>query len=500
MMVINPRLRMKCCFATLLLFVLVSCSPAQTLCRQSSVVAGTTLRENEPGQESWMVDPPQEIVEQIDDLILDAKRRQREQEEQREARRRAEQEEFERQINIEKFKRTLLQRLHLSAPPDFARHGGIANRTNAKRVLRSLPLALQRRLLTQLRAEEVITEPPPDRTDERETLILLKHLHWKLPKVSSATFGIDMADDIDPGRIQSALLQFETKNPLLKGQRLEVWEVFLTQEEEDELMNNDLDPSLLKQYNNITWMFDRHPSGYTSLPAPAVIRGSLDSVLEPHRSGSIRIREGRLAETHVPHRPGLVQITFEISGPLAQWMSHRQRMPMMRKLIRSIIVICPNCDSRTDPVDVNKGILEIRHRSAVRRTRRSLDANGSNNVTIGNPCSPKGHKFSCCTQSFSLNFEDVGWNNWILHPKTVVPNYCHGSCQVNGIKKTPHSDLMHLYRSQKYDHLSEVQREAMLSCCHPVKMASISALYVDPDNELRMDTLHNIIVLECGCS
>lgn len=59
---------------------------------------------------------------------------------------------------------------------------------------------------------------------------------------------------------------------------------------------------------------------------------------------------------------------------------------------------------------------------------------------------------------------------------------------------------MHMYRSQNYDHLSEVQREAMLSCCHPVKMASTSVLYVDPDNELHMDTLHNIIVLECGCS
>lgn len=141
---------------------------------------------------------------------------------------------------------------------------------------------------------------------------------------------------------------------MLKGQRLEVWEVFLTREEEDELTNNGLDPSLLKQYNNLTWMFDRHPSGYTSLPAPAVIRGSLDSILEPQRSGSIRIREGRLSETYIPHRPGLVQITFEISGPLAQWMSHRQRMPMMRKLIRSVIVICPSCDSRTDPVDVNK--------------------------------------------------------------------------------------------------------------------------------------------------
>lgn len=59
---------------------------------------------------------------------------------------------------------------------------------------------------------------------------------------------------------------------------------------------------------------------------------------------------------------------------------------------------------------------------------------------------------------------------------------------------------MHIYRSQNYGQLSEVQREAMLSCCHPTKMASMSVLYVDSNNELRMNTLHNIIVLECSCS
>ncbi|KAH9278228.1 Inhibin beta A chain [Echinococcus granulosus] len=500
---------MKCgiVLVALALLMLGSCPLIHALFRQPAIMDGTLLEVPDQEEEERMwVDPTPKIEDNDGNDVDDVgtKRTLEEAEErEKEAKRKAdeEEEEFERLIHIEKFKRTLLQRLHLTSPPDFSHHGGMANRTHGRRVLRSLPLALQGRLLNQMRAEDGMAEPPPDRTDERETLILLKHLHWRLPKVASATFGIEMADDIDPSRIQSAFLRFETKNPMLKGQHVEVWEIFMTpSEEEGKMTNAAVDQPSLEQYNNLTWMFERQPTKYTSLPAPTVIRRSLGSPMERRRTGSIRIRPGRLAETFVPSCPGLVQVTFEISGSFAQWMSHRRRMPLMRKLVRSLIVVCPDCSSHVDPVDVNKGILEIHHRNIVRRTRRSLDTNSSQHVPIGNPCSPKGHKFSCCTQPFSLNLEDVGWNNWILHPKTVEPNYCHGSCQADGIQKTPHSDLMHLYRSQNYDRLSEVQREAMLSCCHPVKMASTSVLYVDPDNELHMDTLHNIIVLECGCS
>lgn len=139
----------------------------------------------------------------------------------------------------------------------------------------------------------------------------------------------------------------------MKGQRLEVWEVFLTQQEADEFLNDVIDNPNTEKYNNLTQMFERKTNGYTSLPAPAVVRTSMEPT-ENVQTGSLRIRPGRLADTYVPNLPGLVQVTFEISGAFASWMSHKRRMPMMKKLIRSVIVVCPKCDSRLDPVDVNK--------------------------------------------------------------------------------------------------------------------------------------------------
>ncbi len=83
--------------------------------------------------------------------------------------------EYMRQVNIEKFKQTILKRLHLTAPPDLSKGGRMSNKTVARQLIRSLPLALQRRLLNQIQSGDGIIEPPADRTDEKETLILLQH-------------------------------------------------------------------------------------------------------------------------------------------------------------------------------------------------------------------------------------------------------------------------------------------------------------------------------------
>ena len=95
---------------------------------------------------------------------------------QREVNNQEEEDRRNREVHIEKFKKTLLQRLHMSAPPVQS----LSNRTQGRRVLRSLPLALQGRLLKQMMSEDGVVEPPQDRTDEKETLILLKHCKYHL--------------------------------------------------------------------------------------------------------------------------------------------------------------------------------------------------------------------------------------------------------------------------------------------------------------------------------
>lgn len=112
------------------------------------------------------------------------------------------------------------------------------------------------------------------------------------------------------------------------------------------------------RYRNLTSLFEEKRSnvGYTTLPAPSVIRrnGHRAAPSPPPLAETIQIRPGRIAEAVVPNLPGRVQVNLDISSSLAQWMSHKRRQPLLRKVVRSILVICPKCDSHVEPVDVRK--------------------------------------------------------------------------------------------------------------------------------------------------
>nr|VZI10950.1 unnamed protein product [Spirometra erinaceieuropaei] len=352
-----------------------------------------------------------------------------------------------------------------------------------------------------------------ERTEEKETIVLIKPLRLKWGGSSSAVFAVEVADTIYANGVKSARLQFETSEPSVKGKRLEVWELTPKLDSYSRLLVEPFieDDFLARRANEM--QLDGNSSSINSIPdayyedfggqheveanedvdtAPTLYG---DASLEFEKRGSL------LAVTEVPSVAGRVGVTLYITGRFREWVAHRNRHPMLPKLIRTILVVCQECNPESDPIDTRKGILEVIHDINLRRRRRSTEESKKENwPTITNKCRAKGHKFKCCTQYFQLNFKDLGWHKWIVHPKFVEPNYCRGSCQVSEHTNTPHSQMMHIYRQQNYPRLSDVQREAMLSCCHPTKMASMTLLYLDKDKQIQMNTLHNIIVRECRCS
>lgn len=43
-------------------------------------------------------------------------------------------------------------------------------------------------------------------------------------------------------------------------------------------------------------------------------------------------------------------------------------------------------------------------------------------------CSGSGNE--CCKESLYVSFEEIGWDDWILHPKGYNAYFCRGSCAV----------------------------------------------------------------------
>uniref|UniRef100_A0A3P9MR19 Inhibin alpha chain n=1 Tax=Oryzias latipes TaxID=8090 RepID=A0A3P9MR19_ORYLA len=87
----------------------------------------------------------------------------------------------------------------------------------------------------------------------------------------------------------------------------------------------------------------------------------------------------------------------------------------------------------------------------------------------------------CQRGGVEISFEELGWDNWIVHPKTVTFYYCHGNC--SGADRT-------------------TAMLGMSQCCAPVH-GSMRSLKVtttsDGGYSFKLETLPNIIPEECAC-
>ncbi|XP_004607462.2 growth/differentiation factor 2 [Sorex araneus] len=106
---------------------------------------------------------------------------------------------------------------------------------------------------------------------------------------------------------------------------------------------------------------------------------------------------------------------------------------------------------------------------------------------------PSSH---CQKTSLRVNFEDIGWDSWIIAPKEYDAYECKGGCffpLADDVTPTKHAivqTLVHLKFPMKVGK----------ACCVPTKLSPISILYKD---DMGVPTLkyhyEGMSVAECGC-
>ncbi|XP_076980484.1 growth/differentiation factor 2 [Tamandua tetradactyla] len=102
----------------------------------------------------------------------------------------------------------------------------------------------------------------------------------------------------------------------------------------------------------------------------------------------------------------------------------------------------------------------------------------------------------CQKTSLRVNFEDIGWDSWIIAPKEYDAYECKGGCffpLADDVTPTKHAivqSLVHLKFPMKVGK----------ACCVPTKLSPISILYKD---DMGVPTLkyhyEGMSVAECGC-
>ena len=65
----------------------------------------------------------------------------------------------------------------------------------------------------------------------------------------------------------------------------------------------------------------------------------------------------------------------------------------------------------------------------------------------------KKGKLPCQLINYNIDFEDIGWDDWILSPPTIDLNLCLGSCEgfplPDHMNTTNHAIFQNLYHGSK---------------------------------------------------
>lgn len=121
----------------------------------------------------------------------------------------------------------------------------------------------------------------------------------------------------------------------------------------------------------------------------------------------------------------------------------------------------------------------------MRRTKRAADEPKKRS---------KKKKEICQRKPLYVDFEQVGFNDWIHAPQGYDAFYCQGECTfplANHMNASNHAVMQTLMNSIN----SNVPR----SCCIPTRLRSQTLLYMDDEKNLVVKTYPDMAVEECGC-
>lgn len=107
----------------------------------------------------------------------------------------------------------------------------------------------------------------------------------------------------------------------------------------------------------------------------------------------------------------------------------------------------------------------------------------------------KNLKDPCRRRQMYVDFDAVGWSNWIVAPLGYDAYYCGGECEFpmpDHMNTTNHAIVQSLVNSMK-------PKEVPAPCCVPTQLRSMSMLYVGADGLIILKNYREMVVVGCGC-
>ncbi|XP_067830994.1 bone morphogenetic protein 2-like [Heptranchias perlo] len=100
----------------------------------------------------------------------------------------------------------------------------------------------------------------------------------------------------------------------------------------------------------------------------------------------------------------------------------------------------------------------------------------------------------CRRRPLYVDFESVGWNEWIIAPRGYDAFYCQGECRfplADHMNSSSHAIVQTL--------VSSVNANIPKACCVPTELSPIAMLYLDEDERVVLKNYQEMAVEGCGC-
>ncbi|XP_052469873.1 growth/differentiation factor 10-like [Carassius gibelio] len=103
---------------------------------------------------------------------------------------------------------------------------------------------------------------------------------------------------------------------------------------------------------------------------------------------------------------------------------------------------------------------------------------------------------SCSRRYLKVDFADIGWNEWILSPKSFDAFYCAGTCEFpipKVVRPSNHATIQSIVKAVG------IIPGIPEPCCVPEKMKPLSVLFLDESKNIVLKIYPNMSVETCTC-
>lgn len=194
------------------------------------------------------------------------------------------------------------------------------------------------------------------------------------------------------------------------------------------------------------------------------------SIYTPGRSGGApRLLHSRELDPRSQH--------LDLTAPTRHWAAGHSAA------LRLELTFSSNVSDPWDGFGTGKAVLEVETRDRAgrgARRRRGLEEE----------CGKSEGK--CCMRALKVSFQEIGWDDWVLAPRSYDMRFCQGSC--------PHNYRAASMHAQIQARVHALSRAAPAPCCVPAEYDPMVLMHYNGEGRLVSSVFEDMLVTRCHCA